>query len=63
MDWLKRFLKPRQSNFLRLLVQQGEHAVACVDALQAYLKKPRTLPEGARWKRMPTKSGAFSLTS
>lgn len=40
MDWLKRFLKPRQSNFLRLLVQQGEHAVACVDALQAYLKKP-----------------------
>ena len=40
MEWLKRFLKPRQSNFLRLLAQQGEYAVACVDALQAYLKKP-----------------------
>lgn len=40
MDWLKRFLKPRQSRFLKLLAQQGEHAVASGEALQAYLKKP-----------------------
>ena len=40
MDWLKRFLKPRQNNFLTLLIQQGNHAVASVEALQEYLKKP-----------------------
>ena len=40
MDWLRRFLKPRQSNFLDLLIQQGEHAVLSVEVLQAYLKKP-----------------------
>lgn len=40
MEWLKRFLKPPQSNFLELLIQQGEYAVASVEALQAYLKKP-----------------------
>jgi len=40
MEWLKRFFKPRQSNFLKLLIQQGEHAVASVEQLQAYLKKP-----------------------
>ena len=40
MEWIKRFLKPRQSSFLRLLIQQGEHAVVAVEALQGYLKKP-----------------------
>lgn len=40
MEWLKRFLKPRQSNFLKLLIEQGEHAVLAAEALQAYLKKP-----------------------
>ena len=40
MEWVKRFFKPRQSNFLRLLIQQGEYAVAAAEALQAYLKKP-----------------------
>jgi predicted phosphate transport protein (TIGR00153 family) len=39
MEWLKRFLKPRQSNFIGLLIQQGEYAVASVEALQAYFKK------------------------
>ena len=39
MEWLKRFLKPRQSNFLQLLIQQGEYAIASVEALQAYFKK------------------------
>lgn len=40
MEWLKRFLKPNQSNFLQLLIQQGEFTIAGVEALQAYLKKP-----------------------
>ena len=40
MEWVKRFLKPRQSNFLILLIQQGEYAVAAAEALQSYLNKP-----------------------
>jgi len=40
MEFIKRFLKPRQSNFLQLLTQQGEFTIASVEALQAYLKKP-----------------------
>lgn len=39
MDWLKRFLKPKQDNFMGLLIQQGEYTIHVVDALQAYLKK------------------------
>lgn len=39
MDWLKRFLKPKQDNFMGLLIQQGEYTIHIVDALQAYLKK------------------------
>jgi len=39
MEWLKRFLKPRQSNFIELLIQQGEYTIAIVEALQAYFKK------------------------
>jgi predicted phosphate transport protein (TIGR00153 family) len=39
MEWLTRFLKPKQSNFVQLLIQQADYAVASVDALQAYLKK------------------------
>ena len=40
MEWLKRFLKPKQDNFTIYLVQQGEMAVAITDALQSYLQKP-----------------------
>lgn len=40
MEWLKRFIKPKQSNFLQLLIQQGKFTVVSVEALQAYLKKP-----------------------
>lgn len=39
MEWLKRFLKPRQGEFLELMIRQGEFAIAVVEALQAYLKK------------------------
>jgi uncharacterized protein len=39
MEWLKRFLKPRQRNFIQLLIEQGEYAVLSVEALQAYFKK------------------------
>lgn len=39
MEWLQRFLRPRQSNFIELLIQQGEYAIASVEALQAYFKK------------------------
>ena len=40
MEWLKRFIKPKQSNFLQLLIQQGEYTVVSVESLKAYLKKP-----------------------
>jgi len=40
LEWLKRFLKPRQSNFLQLLIQQADYAVASTEALHAFLKKP-----------------------
>lgn len=39
MEWLKRFLKPQQDNFIQLLIQQADYAVASVEALQAYFKK------------------------
>ena len=39
MEWFKRFLKPRQSDFFQLLIRQGEFAILVVEALQAYLKK------------------------
>jgi hypothetical protein len=39
MEWLKRFLTPRQSNFVELLIKQGDYAVTSVEALQAYFKK------------------------
>ncbi|PID84650.1 MAG: hypothetical protein CSA11_05060 [Chloroflexi bacterium] len=39
MDWLKRFLKPKQDNFIGLLIQQGEYSIHIVEALQRYLKK------------------------
>ena len=42
MTWIQWFLKPGQSNFVRLLIQQGDHAVMTAEALQAYLKKPNT---------------------
>ena len=38
-EWLKRFLRPKQNNFMQLLQEQGEYTVAIVEALQAYLKK------------------------
>lgn len=40
MEWLKRFIKPKQSNFLQLLIKQGEYTVVSVESLHAYLKKP-----------------------
>ena len=40
MEWLKRFLKPKQDNFTSHLVQQGEKAVDITNALQSYLQKP-----------------------
>lgn len=40
MEWFKRFIKPKQSNFLQLLIRQGEYTVVSVESLKAYLKKP-----------------------
>jgi len=39
MEWLKRFLKPKQDNFTLYLIQQGEKAVEITEALQSYLHK------------------------
>ncbi len=42
MEWIKGFFRPRQNIFRELLVKQGEFAIASVEALQNYLKKPGT---------------------
>ena len=39
MKWLKNFLKPRQDNFVRLLIQQAEYAVQGMEALERYMKR------------------------
>lgn len=39
MNWIKGFFKPRQSNFVRLLIQQAEWTVDGLDALERYMKK------------------------
>lgn len=39
MDWLKRFIKPKQDDFIDLLIQQGKYTIYSVEALQAYLRK------------------------
>jgi len=39
MNWLKGFFKPRQSNFVRLLMEQAEWTVEGIEALEAYMKK------------------------
>jgi predicted phosphate transport protein (TIGR00153 family) len=39
MKWLKNFLKPRQDNFVRLLIEQAEYAVQGMEALERYMKK------------------------
>jgi len=39
MNWIKNFFKPRQNNFIRLLVQQAEYTVHGMEALEAYMKK------------------------
>lgn len=39
MIWIKGFLKPRQNNFVRLLIEQAEWTVRGIDALEKYMKK------------------------
>lgn len=39
MEWLRRFFKPKQNNFMQMLIQQGSYTVMAVEALQGYLKK------------------------
>jgi predicted phosphate transport protein (TIGR00153 family) len=39
MNWIKGFFKPRQSNFVRLLMEQAEWTVEGIEALEAYMKK------------------------
>jgi len=39
MNWIKGFFKPRQDNFVRLLIQQAEWTVQGMDALEKYMKK------------------------
>jgi predicted phosphate transport protein (TIGR00153 family) len=39
MNWIKGFFKPRQSNFVRLLIEQAEWTVEGIEALEAYMKK------------------------
>ena len=38
MSWLKDFLKPRQDNFMKLLIEQAEYAVKGLEALLAYTR-------------------------
>jgi len=39
MNWIKDFFKPRQDNFVRLLIQQAEWTVQGIEALEKYMKK------------------------
>ena len=39
MNWIKGIFKPRQSNFVRLLIQQAEYTVEGMSALERYMKK------------------------
>jgi predicted phosphate transport protein (TIGR00153 family) len=39
MNWIKGFFKPRQNNFVALLIQQAEWTVEGIEALEAYLNK------------------------
>jgi predicted phosphate transport protein (TIGR00153 family) len=39
MNWIKGIFKPRQSNFVRLLIQQAEYTVEGMEALERYMKK------------------------
>jgi predicted phosphate transport protein (TIGR00153 family) len=39
MEWIKGIFKPRQSNFVRLLIQQAEYTVEGLEALEGYMKK------------------------
>ena len=39
MNWRRGIFKPRQNNFVRLLIQQADLTVEGVEALEAYMKK------------------------
>jgi predicted phosphate transport protein (TIGR00153 family) len=39
MNWIKGFFKPRQNNFVRLLIEQAEWTAQGIDALEKYMKK------------------------
>jgi predicted phosphate transport protein (TIGR00153 family) len=39
MNWVKGFFKPRQNNFVRLLIEQAEWTVQGMEALEKYMKK------------------------
>jgi hypothetical protein len=39
MNWIRGIFKPRQNNFVRLLIQQADLTVEGVEALEAYMKK------------------------
>lgn len=39
MNWIKRFFKSPQDDFVRLLIEQAEHTVTGVEALEKYMKK------------------------
>ncbi len=38
MSWLGKFFKPRQDNFVRLLIEQSEWTVQGLEALLAYMR-------------------------
>ncbi len=39
MNWIRGIFKPRQNNFVKLLIQQADLTVEGVEALEAYMKK------------------------
>jgi predicted phosphate transport protein (TIGR00153 family) len=38
MSWLRDFFRPRQDNFVKLLIEQAEYAVKGLDALAGYMR-------------------------
>lgn len=40
MQWFRNMVRPEKNDFLKLLIEQGNHAILIVEALEEYLREP-----------------------
>lgn len=61
MQWFRNMVRPEKNDFLKLLIEQGNHAILIVEALEEYLREPGkpTKKTQNRSSVMPMKSSAF----